>query len=236
MLAILTLPLLALVVSFVGARGDSQDHAVNRPSATSRSRMSWKGADDGTWRLAIYSFFIATGVSGVATYVTLYAHDRLGFSESTAGLVLGFMGLVAVLARIGWAQLAGARPESGRVAALVAAGGAASTVLLALAPLVGGWLAWIGAGGVGATAMGANAVSNLSVVRRSTSSSTGHSSAILAFGFFCGFIPGPVLFGLVVESRLSYYGAWALVVLELAFASWVVADRGRVAVAPPSEN
>jgi predicted MFS family arabinose efflux permease len=227
-LAILLLPLLALAVSFAASPG-SQKPARPPRRVAAAARGPLRRDDDGAWRLAAYSFFIAAGVSGVATYVTLYVHDVLGFSEATAGLVLGFVGLAAVAARIGWAQVAGARPESGRVAAFVAGAGAAAAVLLALSPLVGGWLAWLGAVGVGATAMGANAVSNLSVVRRSSSGSTGHSSAVVAFGFFCGFIPGPVLFGLVVESRLGWSGAWGLVVLELALASWIVADRGRVA-------
>jgi predicted MFS family arabinose efflux permease len=228
-LAILLLPLLALAVSFAASPGSQKsERPPPRVAVPARGRLPRRD-DDGAWRLAAYSFFIAAGVSGVATYVTLYVHDVLGFSEATAGLVLGFVGLAAVAARIGWAQVAGARPESGRVAAFVAGAGAAAATLLALSPVAAGWLAWLGAVGVGATAMGANAVSNLSVVRRSTSASTGHSSAVVAFGFFCGFIPGPVLFGLVVESRLGWSGAWGLVVLELALASWIVADRGRVA-------
>ncbi|HSE46029.1 MAG TPA: MFS transporter [Gemmatimonadales bacterium] len=237
-LALLLLPLVALAVSLSVGQSTGRGASSTGSAVGHASRPTWRGADDGTWRLAVYSFFIAAGVSGVATYVTLYAHERLGFSESTAGLVLGFVGLAAVLGRIGWAQAAGRRPESNRIAAVVAAAGAASTCLLAMAPLLGGWLVWVGAIGVGATAMGANAVSNLSVVRRSESSSTGQSSAIVAFGFFCGFIPGPVVFGLVVETTAGYYGAWAVVVLELAFAAWVVARRDapkRAQVAIPDD-
>lgn len=223
-LAVLVLPLLALVVSFVTPAGGSAPPPARPVVSLDSPGGRWRDAD-GAWRLAAYSFFIAAGVSGVSTYVPLYVHEVLGFSEATAGVVLGFVGLAAVSSRITWAQVAGARPESGRVAALVAGSGASAALLLALSPLVGGWLAWTGAIGVGATAMGANAVSNLSVVRRSRSGSTGHSSGIVAFGFFCGFIPGPVLFGLVVESPLGYYGAWSLVVLELGVACWIIADR-----------
>jgi len=227
-LAILLLPLLALAVSFAASPGSPEPAQPPPPAAGPARARRPRRDDDGAWRLAVYSFFIASGVSGVATYVTLYVHDVLGFSEATAGLVLGFVG-----APSRWMRAADVLPHtwgatSDSVAAFVAGAGAAAAVLLAFSALAGGWLAWLGAVGVGATAMGANAVSNLSVVRRSTSASTGHSSAVVAFGFFCGFIPGPVLFGLVVESRLGWPGAWGLVVLELALASWIVADRGRV--------
>lgn len=247
-LALLALPLLALVVSLTVSAGSEARPAgpAARPAgraAGSRDRRSGRPGpgrlrlrdEDGAWRLSAYSFFIAAGVSGVATYVPLYVHDVLGFSEATAGLVLGFVGVAAVVARIGWAQIAGARPESNLVAAIVAGAGAAAAILLAVSSLLGlssllaGPLAWVGAVGVGATAMGANAVSNLSVVRRSTTGNTGRSSSVVAFGFFAGFIPAPVVFGLVVESALGWSGAWAVVVLELALACWIVADRGRAA-------
>lgn len=224
-LALLLLPVIAVLGSLaVRDSGDARSTGALRTPRGGRLRLR---DDDGAWRLAAYSFFIAAGVSGVATYVTLYVHDVLGFSEAAAGLVLGFVGLAAVVSRIAWAQVAGARPESGQVAALVAGAGAAAAGLLAMSPVVGAWLAWAGAIGVGATAMGANAVSNLSVVRRSASGNTGRSSGVVAFGFFSGFIPGPVVFGLVVESSAGWSGAWVLVVVELAVACWIVADRGR---------
>ncbi|MEE1938038.1 MFS transporter [Streptomyces sp. TRM 70361] len=157
-----------------------------------------------------YSFGVGTGLAALNTYLPLYAHEELGMGERASGGLIAALGVAGIAARVLWTR------HSGRVAdisvpLLVLAGVSVCLVLLlpaatALTPLV-----WLGAVGLGGTAVAANAVSMVAVVRSPAFGATGHASALVSMGFFGGFVAGPLAFGLLADGPGGYQTGWGLV-------------------------
>ncbi|PJE94185.1 MFS transporter [Streptomyces carminius] len=161
-------------------------------------------------RLIGYSFGVGTGLAALNTYLPLYAHEELGMGERASGGLIAALGVAGIAARVLWTR------HSGRVAdvsgpLLVLAGASVCLVPLlpaatALTPLV-----WLGAVGLGGTAVAANAVSMVAVVRSPVFGATGHASALVSTGFFGGFVAGPLAFGLLADGPGGYPAGWGLV-------------------------
>ena len=193
-----------------------------RPAPALRSGWRWQAPSGLVRWLAAYSLLVGGGTSGTTTYLALYAHERFGFSEVAAGALLGALGASAIAARILWAQRSARTGGTPRILSLLALGAAGSALLLWGAERASGWLLWPGAVGVGTSALAANAVTQLAVITGSRPDQAGQASALVAAGFFAGFVITPAAFGTLADATGSYGPGWLLVAAEFA-AAWLVA-------------
>jgi len=190
------------------------------------------------WLLAL-QLCIGAGLAAVTTFVPLYAHDALGASEAHGALVLAGFGVSGVVSRVLWTSLAGRRADALGLQVLLSllAAVAAGTLWVSSAVPAGGIaLAWIGAVGIGATAVAANAVSMLTVINDRRFGQVGHASALASSGFFAGFVVSPPLAGLLADTT-GFGGTWALVtgVFLLAIGCATALRRhGRAPVGAPT--
>lgn len=189
------------------------------------------GAPDGWWRwsapsrwlgwLIVYSLLLGTGLSAVNTYLPLYAAQRLGFADWTAGVLLAAFGATGLVARVMWGRWADRLPDVTVSLLWLSAGSVGGALLVWLA--APGWpaLVWVGAVVIGGSATAANAVSMVAVVRRG--GATGQASGLASLGFFSGFVIGPTMFGALADSA-GYQVSWPVV--AAVFAASALAGAG----------
>jgi predicted MFS family arabinose efflux permease len=203
-----------------------------RTDRTGRSRPTRRPGGRSTLvRLATYAFLMATGQSALYLYLPLYSHDELGISVGAAGLTLGFIGLVAIFARIAWGPIAERFSLAAVPLTLLAIGSVGSQVAIMsatetrIAPL------WFGVVGISLTAAVWNTAANYAVITRFDKTQTGWASGTVQSAFLLGLSTGPFLAGSFIEATESYHVAWlgVCVVFGLAAAvslQWWISERG----------
>jgi MFS family permease len=154
--------------------------------------------------LSAYGFLMGAAVGAVNTYLPLYGEEGLGLSVSVAGAVAGFSGLTAFFSRIVWARHSERSAAYIRTLAQIAALSVLFTGLLLVAPDGGVWLLWVGALGLGASAIAWNAVGMLAVMAFAGHEHSGGASGVVLLGFLTGLGLGPPLFGWSVDRAGSY--------------------------------
>lgn len=179
--------------------------------------------------LVVYSLLLGTGLSSVNTYLPLYAVQSLGFTASTAGLLLAAFGATGVAARVGWGRWADRLSDLSVPLAWFSVAAVGGVGLIIGAGLWFDGLVWLGAVVVGSSATAANALSMLAVVRRG--GATGHASGLVSLGFFGGFVFGPSSFGLLSD-RAGYFLAWPVVAAVFAGSVLLALGVRRAAAAP----
>jgi MFS family permease len=192
--------------------------ADGRPSRALRRRL-----DRAVNRLTVYALLMGFGVGAVGAYLPLYAVEELGFSRGTAGLAAALVGLVGIVARVGWGrrQDRTMKPVIRSLGTLAVGSVIASGALWAGASL-GSGLLWAGAALFGATAVAWNALGMLSIVRDVDLAVAGRASGRVLLGFYVGFLVGPVSFGWSVD-HVGYPAGWAAVTGAFALAAGLTA-------------
>lgn len=171
--------------------------------------------------LTVYSLFLGGSIAAVSTYLPLYAHQALGFSETSAGRVFAVFGVAGVLGRLAWTHLVSRYGGAPAVLALLGVAAAGFGTLVSVSSHVSEGLLWVAVVGLGATTA-TNAVSMLLVVTRSATGLAGRASGRVASGFFTGFVVSPPLFGALVDAfNGGYRAGWLLVVGELGAAALI---------------
>ena len=168
------------------------------------------------WLMA-YSLCIGSGLAALNTYLPLYAHQRLGMGDQAAGALIAALGVSGIFARILWARFSDRLANLSASLAVLAIAAVCFAVLVPSASSAH-WLIWIGAIGLGGSAVAANAVSMVAVVKGRGFGSTGHASALVSMGFFAGFVVGPLSFGFLVDTRGGYRVGWTMVAAVFAIA------------------
>lgn len=174
------------------------------PAAAARSldlapRVRW---------LRYYAVFMGVGMSAITTYLPLHAVQNVGLSLVEGGLVVTVLGVAAVLARLVWATVAERSRQPATVLAMLGVGGGLSLAAIAMAPVVGPWLLWLGAATAGATAGSWNVVAHLTVVSEIEPERAAAATGLIQATFLLGLAFGAPLFGILVESTGSFRLAW----------------------------
>ena len=159
------------------------------------------------------------GQIGMLSFFALFATDRLGHSPTTAGAGLTVAMLAAGVGRIGWGWV-GDRffPRSRSLClCLVMTIATASAIALALVrpdtPLPGLFAV---AAVYGATAMGWHGLLVVALTEAAGRESAATALGMMINAAWLGWIVGPVVFGLLVDSS-GYQAAWASVVVTSTF-------------------
>ena len=158
--------------------------------------------------LALYAFFMGTGVSAVVTYIVLYSVEVLGFNEPTAGLTAALIGLTGIAARIVWARTSERADDITRPLTVLALVSVTALLLFWASGPLAPWLVWPGAISFGTSAAAWTSVGNLAVVREYDVAVAGRASGVMHVGFYSGLVATPIVFGAVVDRTASYEAAW----------------------------
>lgn len=207
------------------------------PAQTPRSRaprvVVWSAPI--LW-LTFYGFLMGAAGGGVSTYIPLYGEEGLGLSVAVAGSVAGLAGLVAFFTRVLWARHSEARASYIRSLTQIAGLAVVFVGALLGAPVWGSWLLWVGALGLGATAISWNSVGMLAVMLYAGDDQAGGASGAVLLGFLAGLAVGAPIFGWSVDQSSNYGpGLWgALVTFGAAAVLGLAWQRStRLAVATP---
>lgn len=204
--AVLTMPVLALggVVLTLAVIPREPRATTARVRVPRSERATLPAA---VWWLAAYSLLIGAGLQATNVYVPLYSYEEVGLGAVLAGGTTGLLGAVGVVSRMGWGRLAERVSPPQRPLALLAVGAMCAAGLLFLAPQMAA-LVWVGVAVHALTAVAANVVTMMAVVRVVDLPQLGRASGVLALGLYLGFAAGPVAFGALADATGTYGLGW----------------------------
>jgi predicted MFS family arabinose efflux permease len=197
------------------------------PPARRLVRLPGRPASLTRWLMA-YSICLGSGTAATNSFLPLYAHDALHLSEAGAGVVLAVVGISGVLARIVWTMVSDRMDDASVALVVLAVAAVAFALVVWEAERLGVVVLWLGALGLGASAVAGNAVSTLIVVRESGLRRMGEVSALVGMSFFAGFVVSPPLFGALADVTGGYGAGWLMVAGLFAAAAGVAAAFHRV--------
>jgi len=160
--------------------------------------------------VAVYGFVSGLASSSIISFVPLFAHEDLKWSEEAAGTMIALMGLTGIVARVIWPRLSERTLGHGRTLRILAMLSVLSAALLALSSvdLVGGWALPLAVLFLGSGAVAWNAVGMLAVMDFSPEGLVGKGTGVVLFGFLLGLAIGPPLMGFSVDSLGTYTPGW----------------------------
>jgi predicted MFS family arabinose efflux permease len=199
MLTVAGLALLGAAVALVVLPADRGDSSVNRTGGRLPSSMRW---------IALYSSLMGGAIGCQSAFLALYAEEELGFSRVEAGMLVGSIGLVAVVARIVLGRLTQTVATYAPVLATMALGGMVSFAVIWLASSIGSWLILLTPLVAGFTTSSWNSPVNLASMRLVAPNQAGRSAGMVMFGFMTGYAIAPPLFGAAVDRLGSYDLPW----------------------------
>jgi nitrate/nitrite transporter NarK len=185
------------------------------PRAARRSPGSTRSAGrqrlpSGLVPLVLVAFVAGAVNLQINAYLPLYANQALGTPVARAGLIVALVGALGTASRMFWGRVGDRIVDPRRPLQWVAGAGALAAVSLLAATWVGEAMIWLGAVIFSATALGANVLIMLVVVRAVPGRSIGHASGWVSSGLYAGFMAGPVAFGAVVDATSGFVVSWAL--------------------------
>ena len=158
--------------------------------------------------LAVQGFLIGAGSGGMLTFLPLYAKESLGFSATTAGTVTTSLGVVAVIGRVIWGRQHRRFADVGIPIRITTTAAIAAPLLVAVAASTSAALLWVGTAVGGVSFMAWNIFAMLAVVEGVPHQGAGRATGDVTVGYLAGFIPAPIIFGLLVDVTGSYTPGW----------------------------
>ena len=178
-------------------------------TASSRSRaVHTRRPDTHLLLLALFGLLMGAVVQATNVYLPLYAHRELSASVATSGLVAAGLGGFGILGRLFWGRLASRAQDLGLVLVSMAVIALGAMAVIVLASELGLWLLWCGVLMFSFSALAINVVIMLSIVRAVRLDVVGDASGWVSLGINLGFMLGPVMTGLLIDSTLGFSGAW----------------------------
>ncbi|MGF1595881.1 MAG: MFS transporter [Acidimicrobiales bacterium] len=176
-------------------------------------------------QVALYALLLGMTAGGMTRFYPLFAHEVLGYSETTAGLAVSIAGLVAIAARVIWGRLVDDVIAARPALLLLALGSAVSAGLLLAAQSVGAWLLWPTVVIIAFTVVAWNVVAMLTVIRQVPRTMSGRATGVVLLGFLGGLTLSAPLVGYSVDRFGSYRPAWTSLLVLALLGAVVVARR-----------
>lgn len=203
--AVLLCALLAVPGLLLARRAVAQTVSPRPRGAEPRSAM-----DSSVWWLTACALLTGATVQATNVYLPLYAHDELNYSVREAGLVAAVLGGTGVLARLAWGRAMDRIPDVQLLLGGLAVASGVGLAACGMAAAYGAAWVWVGAAIFGASALAANVVVMMAVVRNASTGAVGRATGWISLGLYTGFMVGPVSFGAIVDSSSGYGGAWSV--------------------------
>jgi predicted MFS family arabinose efflux permease len=172
----------------------------------------------------VNGYCLAMGAAGgaVTAYLPLYAHQEGSLGVAAAGATMVVAGAVALVFRILWSRWSETRFGFPASLCGLAALGAVSGVVLAVAASVGDAAFWFGAALWGASGLAFGSVAMMAVMAEAEDHNTGRASGLTVLWFGIGFTVTPPLFGWLVEHGDGYGAGFALVTVLYVVSAGVI--------------
>jgi predicted MFS family arabinose efflux permease len=169
------------------------------------------------WVFAAISFLNAVGTQGVNTYVSLFSIREFDFPVELGGLLLGVIGVIGILSRVGWGRVNGSWGRPAPLISIMNLGGIAGLGALCLASITGqAWLVWIGIAMHAALPLAANVVINSGIIAAAPRTRIGIASGLVSAGMYLGFASGPAIIGWLVDHTGGFLASWGAVACTYA--------------------
>lgn len=177
-----------------------------------------------------YAFFMSAGMAASNTYLPLYAHEQVGMSEGSAGLLMTITAFMSMATRVLWARgTEGVLASPGRPLALMSAVSIVATAVIAASSTVGVGTLVVGALLFGSSATAWGSLVMLVVLVRAGTKHTGRASGMVLLAGHGGLVATPILFGYIVDKREGNYGAaWITVTVAYCIAAGIAVAWQRV--------
>lgn len=204
---------------------DDDDGPVNSASVGGIAPTANVGLSPFVYRVGIYGFLLGAVGGGIGRFTPLFAEEAVGFTPTTAGIVFGLSGLVAIPTRVVSGILLD-RGVSPRLTLIVLGiGGAVALFFTWLADPGPSAFLWLGTVLSGLTLGSWNTAANLAMVRQGAHA--GRATGVLIMGFMVGLtVAGPIV-GRSIDAFDSYTPALVgSMVLALAGALVLLNGRG----------
>ena len=164
------------------------------------------------WVFAAISFLNAVGTQGVNTYVSLFSIREFDFPVELGGLLLGVIGVIGILSRVGWGRVNGSWGRPAPLISIMNLGGIAGLGALCLASITGqAWLVWVGIAMHAALPLAANVVINSGIIAAAPRARIGIASGLVSAGMYLGFASGPAIIGWLVDHTGGFLASWGAV-------------------------
>ena len=161
-------------------------------------------------RLMGIQFCVGIALSAFVTFLPAFA-VRQGMPLTIAGSLIAIFGVMGMFSRIALTPLgAKMKEESLLLLSLIAVAACAIGVTMQASPQ-SHWCLWIGAVGVGLTAVGTNAIAMSMLIRDARFGLVTTASGFVSLAFFGGFSLGPPLYGMFLDSG-SFEAGWSFLI------------------------
>ncbi len=168
-------------------------------------------------RLMVIQFCVGISLSAFVTFLPTFA-TRQGMPLSLAGALIAIFGVMGMLSRIVLTPMgAKLKDESPLLLFLIAIAACAMAVMMHATPDTH-WRLWIGAVGMGLTAVGTNAIAMSMLIREPAFGPVTIASGFVSVAFFGGFALGPPLYGAISDYSGNPVLAWSVLIGVLSCA------------------
>ncbi len=204
----------ALVIAWLIITKVERDVA-SRPLPPAPAKSAAPGREKlptAVWLFSLVAFLNAVGTQGVTVYSSLFAVRALDFPLTVAGLIIGVIGVLGILSRIGWGRVAGRMARPSALIQIMSLGGVVGLAfLIAAEAFQQSWLLWAGIAFHATLPLAANVIINSGTVATAPAAKVGAASGLVATGMYLGFGAGPLIVGQLVDLTGSFTAGWIAV-------------------------
>ncbi|WP_197337302.1 MFS transporter [Ralstonia solanacearum] len=177
-------------------------------------RIIWSRPNPLLRRLMGVQACVGIALSAFVTFLPVFA-VRQGASTAQAGLMIALFGAMGIVSRLLLTPLGGRlKDESHLLLALLGVSALAVGVTMQ-ADAASRWMLWVGAAGMGLSAVATNAIAMGMLLRDPAFGTAATASGWLSAAFFGGFAFGPPVCGAIAGSGCGFAGAWCFGIVVL---------------------
>lgn len=183
------------------------------PKNHTRKNRGFKLSPPSSLLLLLMAVQLCVGIalSAFVTFLPIFATQQ-GLSASLAGIMVAVFGAMGIISRLVLTPMgARLRDESLLLFALIAISAIAIWVTMQADP-ASNWKLWVGAVGVGLTAVATNAIAMGMLLRDPAFGTVTIASGLLSAAFFAGFALGPPAYGIISSSADGFAGGWSALI------------------------
>ena len=202
LLAFLAMPVVGLI-AMAGHRDPRSHRERAEERVTGRTPVPVRS-------IALYGFISGLATQALISWIPLFAHEDLGWTESAAGWLIAVVGLAGIAARLYWPRVSERSMGHGRTLRILSwmTTGTALLLWLAAIGVVQGWVMVPAVLLLGGGAVAWNAVGMLAVMDFSPHGLVGKGTGLVLFGFLLGLAIGPPIMGYSVDALGTYAPGW----------------------------
>jgi len=162
-------------------------------------------------RLMGIQFCVGVPLSAFVTFLPTFAVHH-GMPLSLAGTLIAAFGVMGMLSRIVLTPMGAKLKDESLLLLFLIAMAACSIAVMMLADSESHWRLWVGAVGVGLTAVGTNAIAMSMLIRDAAFGPITVASGFVSVAFFGGFALGPPFFGVMSNYSGSLLFGWNVLI------------------------